>query len=129
MFSNECLGELSYEGTTAAVFLAGLVLSFLVDYLGVRFLLWRQRKNGISDAEVAPVAAASTTATMTDDKSATPTTTSTAHRTDKAIGHVDVHSAADAKLNVLVLEAGIIFHSLRTSCPFPSDSAFSAHPS
>ncbi|KAK0613564.1 hypothetical protein B0T14DRAFT_569595 [Immersiella caudata] len=38
MFSNECLGELTYEATAAAVAMAGLFLSFLVEYLGHRFV-------------------------------------------------------------------------------------------
>ena len=45
MFGNSCLGELKYEGTTAAIFLAGLFLSFLIDYLGARFVAWRQARN------------------------------------------------------------------------------------
>jgi zinc transporter 1/2/3 len=45
MFGNECLGELQYEGTTAAIFMAGLFLSFLADYVGARFVQWRQKKD------------------------------------------------------------------------------------
>jgi solute carrier family 39 (zinc transporter), member 1/2/3 len=39
MFGNECLGELTYEATAAAVAMAGIFLSFLVEYLGHRFVL------------------------------------------------------------------------------------------
>lgn len=62
MFSNSCLGELQYEGTMAAIFMAGLFLSFLVDYLGARFVQWRQNKRNGSSTEM-PAAAG-------DDKSA-----------------------------------------------------------
>jgi zinc transporter 1/2/3 len=115
MFGNECLGELDYEGTTAAIFLAGLFLSFLVDYLGVRFVLWRQGKRGGTDTEV--------NQTETHDaKSSAPSTpdnvlTHVDDHDSHGHSHVRMHSAAEEKLNVLVLEAGIIFHSLRKN-PF-----------
>lgn len=109
MFANECLGELKYEGTTAAVFMAGLFLSFLVDYIGARFILWRQsKKDPISDTEER---SAST------DKSKAPSVTP--NNTDAVGNHAPhihrtahVHGTADEKLGVIVLEAGIIFHSL-----------------
>ena len=108
MFGNECLGELSYEGTTAAIFLAGLFLSFLVDYLGARFVVWRQSKRSSSDTEEPNM-------TSHDNKS------SAAGTPDNTLSHghshgipMHMHSAAEEKLNVLVLESGIIFHSLRT---------------
>jgi zinc transporter 1/2/3 len=107
MFSNECLGELPYEGTTAAIFMAGLFLSFLIDYISKRFLLWRQGKRSGQDAEA-------TTPPASDAKTASPAN-SAVIPSDKHAEHVDLHSDADAKINVLVLEAGIIFHSLRTS--------------
>ncbi|KAI1339352.1 Zip-domain-containing protein [Xylariaceae sp. FL0016] len=36
MFTNECLGELEYEATTAAVVMAGIVLAFVVEYTSHR---------------------------------------------------------------------------------------------
>jgi zinc transporter 1/2/3 len=106
MFSNECLGELPYEGTTAAIFMAGLFLSFLIDYISKRFLLWRQGKRTGLDAEA--------TTLPSDAKTASPAN-SAVIPSDRHAEHVDLHSDVDAKTNVLVLEAGIIFHSLRTS--------------
>jgi zinc transporter 1/2/3 len=44
MFGSECLGELQYEATTAAIVMAGLFLSFLVEYLGYRFVKRQARK-------------------------------------------------------------------------------------
>ncbi|EQL00753.1 Zinc/iron permease [Ophiocordyceps sinensis CO18] len=38
MFGNKCLGELGYEGTTSAILMAGLFLSFLVEYIGHRIV-------------------------------------------------------------------------------------------
>ncbi|KAL5384453.1 hypothetical protein DPSP01_005252 [Paraphaeosphaeria sporulosa] len=105
MFSNECIGELPYEATTASIFMGGLFLSFLVDYISKRFLLWRQSKRGgeqDTEATAAPTA---------DAKTASPANSAVipAHGHSE---HVDLHGDADAKINVLVLEAGIIFHSL-----------------
>ena len=121
MFSSECLGELGYEATTAAIFLAGLFLSFLVDYLSKRFLLWRQAKHGGAgaDAEVAG-------ATDSDAKGVSPTNSAVMPPPTSGHAHAHEHaepsSPADAKLNVLVLETGIIFHSLRTS-PLPHSNS------
>ncbi|KAM0269058.1 hypothetical protein ACHAQH_009836 [Verticillium albo-atrum] len=36
MFANPCLGSLKFEGTTSAVVMAGIFLSFLVEYIGQR---------------------------------------------------------------------------------------------
>ncbi|KAI0001536.1 Zip-domain-containing protein [Xylariaceae sp. FL0662B] len=42
MFTNECLGELGYEATTAAIVMAGLFLAFIVEYASHRLAhkLW-----------------------------------------------------------------------------------------
>lgn len=103
MFGNDCLGELQYEGTTAAVFLAGLFLSFLVDYLGARIVLRRQGRSIPPDTE-SPAPA--------NPESKSPTApVSTSSHSDTG-DHIHVHGSGDDKLNVMVLEAGIIFHSL-----------------
>ncbi|KAG5928719.1 hypothetical protein E4U42_000083 [Claviceps africana] len=43
MFANKCLGNLAYEGTPAAILMAGIFLSFLVEYLGQRIVLARKK--------------------------------------------------------------------------------------
>jgi zinc transporter 1/2/3 len=111
MFSNSCLGELQYEGTTAAIFMAGLILSFLVDYLGARFVQWRQNKHVDSSAEI-PAATG-------DSKSAGSATASQDSDVVQSHGHGHTHGAVreatpmEEKINVMNLEAGIIFHSIR----------------
>lgn len=72
MFNNECLTGNEFEATTSAIVMAGIILSFLVDYLGHRFT-----KSYATSAR-------------------TP--------------------ANEDLVNVLVLEAGIIFHSLCKCC-------------
>lgn len=80
MFGNSCLGELKYEATTSAVAMAGLFLSWLVDYVSHR---------------LAKHHAATKSANM-------------AHYNDDIV-------------NVLILEAGIIFHSI---CMSPQACAY-----
>lgn len=71
MFGNECLGELEYEATTSAIVMAGLFLSFLVVFLGKRFVMGKAAANPTS------------------------------------VSHLSVET-----VTVLVLECGIIFHSI-----------------
>ncbi|THC94470.1 hypothetical protein EYZ11_006035 [Aspergillus tanneri] len=113
MFSNECLGELEYEATTSAIVMAGILLSFLTEYIGHRILLARAHRNCIAQDSA----------------------TETGSQNQK---HVDVHvqthapqpapamalahlghshgphdpTQANTKLSVLVMEAGVIFHSV-----------------
>lgn len=80
MFNNKCLGDLGYEGTTAAILMAGIFLSFLIEYIGQRIVLART----------------------------------------KATSHLSREQQAQALLSnevvsILVMEAGILFHSLRKS--------------
>ncbi len=83
MFQNECLGELAYESTASAILMAGLFLSFLVEYAGNRFIQWHESKPRADHVESA--------------------------------GHAHAHSSAARTdmVNITVLEAGVIFHSLR----------------
>ncbi|KAF2846709.1 Zip-domain-containing protein [Plenodomus tracheiphilus IPT5] len=112
MFGSECLGELQYEGVTAAIFMAGLFLSFFVDYLGARFVQWRQNKRVASSAEVA--------ASGVDTKSATRSTPSPteehdfnrSHGLPHAHGPMREATPMEEKINVMNLEAGIVFHSI-----------------
>jgi len=82
MFQNECLGELAYESTASAILMAGLFLSFLVEYLGNRLIQWHESKARVGNVE--------------------------------ADGHAHAGPAARTDMvNIAVLEAGVIFHSLR----------------
>ncbi|KAH6886234.1 ZIP zinc transporter-domain-containing protein [Thelonectria olida] len=55
MFGNECLGELKYEATTAAIVMAGLFISFLIEFFVTRAMRWQAKKKSESDeAEVEP---------------------------------------------------------------------------
>lgn len=71
MFANECLGRLEYEGVTSAIVMAGIFLSFAVEYVGKRIVL---------------------------------------ARATRAPGRVS--RLSPETVTVLVLECGIIFHSI-----------------
>ncbi|KAJ4323814.1 high-affinity Zn(2+) transporter zrt1 [Fusarium piperis] len=49
MFGNECLGELLYEATTAAIVMAGLFISFLIEYFVNRVMRWQENKENKSE--------------------------------------------------------------------------------
>ncbi|CAM1503806.1 Fc.00g013970.m01.CDS01 [Cosmosporella sp. VM-42] len=76
MFGNECLGELEYEATTSSILMAGLFLSFLVEYGGQRLI-----------------------SAKTKSAAAGPVEKSNAFLSAEVV-------------SILVMEAGIIFHSL-----------------
>ncbi|CVK86518.1 related to zinc transporter [Fusarium mangiferae] len=81
MLGNECVGDLQYEGTTAAIVMAGLFISFLVELCAVRALRRQStEKTDIDSASLSP----------------------------KAMEKAEM-------ANISIMEAGIIFHSLRTS--------------
>jgi zinc transporter 1/2/3 len=111
MFGNECLGELTYEGTTAAIFMAGLFLSFLIDYLGARFVQWRQNKRIDSSAEepsaVRDKSTGASTSTTPDNEF------NRSHGLPHAHGPMRIATPMEEKINLMNLEAGIIFHSIR----------------
>ena len=92
MFGNECLGELGYEGITAAILMAGLFISFLIEYIAQR--------------------AIKTHATKAEGE-------------EFAMSAKDIAKAEFA--NISIMEAGIIFHSLRKHMPslFYMSSLFS----
>jgi zinc transporter 1/2/3 len=99
MFTNECIGELGYEATTSAIVMAGIFLAFLLEYVGHRIIVARGNKDCTADTPEAPL------------KNASPPQFTLAH-----LGHS--HGAAldptkpDTKFSVLVMEAGVLFHSI-----------------
>lgn len=87
MFGNSCLTGIKYEGTTSAIVMAGIFISFLIEYIVHRMMRWQASKKS-----------------ETDDTFMSPQAVANAEMT-----------------NITIMEAGIIFHSLRKSSvpPFP----------
>lgn len=100
MFGSECLGRLSYEATTSAIVMAGLFLSFLIEYISRRLLV--HYNNRSTDASQS-----SSVDRALPTKQPMPQTAKVNHHEH----HGEV-SASNNKISVIILEAGIIFHSL-----------------
>lgn len=104
MFTNECLGELNYEGTTSAIVMAGIFLAFLFEFIGHRIIVAREKKTPASCTDSSGCQEESR-----KDGSQSPQNPTIAH-----LGHshgVDPTKPAN-KFSVLVMEAGILFHSI-----------------
>jgi len=100
MFSNPCLGELEYEATTAAILMAGLSISFLVEYFAHRLAASRNMESGHLHSH-SVMGGDKELATTPSPDGSTPASSLNEHQKNKS----------DA-LNALVLESGILFHSL-----------------
>lgn len=94
MFNNECLGELDYEATTAAIFMAGMFLTFVLEYTLKRISNQMKKSELVSH----PVA---------DSKSHNGIVTSASLRNAST-----VPTRQHATAGILVLEAGMVVHSL-----------------
>ncbi|KAJ5389740.1 uncharacterized protein N7496_000808 [Penicillium cataractarum] len=106
MFTNECLGELDYEATTSAVVMAGIFLAFLFEYIGHRVTTARAAKAGTSPSEPSSSQESSRKEDVPPHQQVT-----LAH-----VGHthgppLDLTKPI-TKFSVLVMEAGILFHSI-----------------
>ncbi|KAM5472050.1 high-affinity Zn(2+) transporter zrt1 [Microsporum ferrugineum] len=105
MFGNECLGVLQYEATAASIFMAGLFITFLIEYFGNRIASSRGKKHPDVD-DVEPSAASSQHGTELGSK---PVLDSAIANLGHKHGCSDV---PDDKLSVFLMEAGIVFHSV-----------------
>jgi zinc transporter 1/2/3 len=105
MFGNECLGELKYEATATLITMAGAFLSFLVDYTSNRLAHWRRSKYTVTEIDNSTPG---TPDEAKDTKSSSPLAATSHHQHRN---NAFATSASDA-VSVIVLEAGIIFHSL-----------------
>ncbi|KAK6004467.1 hypothetical protein QM012_008329 [Aureobasidium pullulans] len=103
MFANHCLGGLKYEATTAAIVMAGIILSFVPEYVGARIFLWRLSKHTTS--------ASPTPEQGRDSKGVDANESPVSHHLIHS-GDAHAQSPALQKLKVNIMEAGIIFHSL-----------------
>lgn len=113
MFTNECLGELEYEATTSAVVMAGIFLAFLLEFIGHRIVVARNSKN--SDVESTPSESqhSSQQASQKGDYNHSHEQQQHQNTTLACLGHSHgSDSGPSNKFSVLVMEAGILFHSI-----------------
>ena len=99
MFTNDCIGTLEYEATTTSIILAGIFLSFLVEYVGHRIVCSRRPKTPPSDME------------PEHQNGHDHNHTSMLAQLGHSHGPEDPTSP-DTKVSVPVMEAGIVFHSV-----------------
>nr|ALH21135.1 Zip family zinc transporter [Exophiala pisciphila] len=122
MFNNQCLGSLEYEGTTSAIVMGGIILAFLFEYIGHRLILARgtphehERSAGSEET--------TTTAELAKEEGEDPTKNavtgppSAAYKSNNLtnLGHNHGNpldpANPNSKLSVIVMEAGILFHSV-----------------
>ncbi|KAL9635146.1 MAG: hypothetical protein Q9204_002728, partial [Flavoplaca sp. TL-2023a] len=99
MFKNPCLGPLKYESTTTAIVMAGAFLTFLLQYSSFR-LTDARSKTVLSKSDSQHAESINGDTSVKSSQSPAPTALHN-HRMPKL----------DDPLSVLILEAGIIFHS------------------
>lgn len=110
MLTNECIHYVAeYEGTAAAIMMAGIFIAFLIEYLGSRILFWKNDRHapavtsdGSTDHNVGGESIESGKATPNN-------TLTTLAGCGNSLSHVN---PGQEKLAVTVMETGIIFHSL-----------------
>ena len=105
MFTNDCLGELAYESTTSAVVMAGIFLSFLVEYIGHRVILAR----GSKTPTTTPESPNPNLDSKAEERQPGIQTTGLANLSHS---HGPDPTDPNTKFSVLVMEAGVIFHSI-----------------
>lgn len=108
MFENDCLGDLDYESTTGAIVMTGIIISFVVDYLAHRFVGWRRSKSGADSLPTAAREDSTDTGfgTMVEDRNKMD------ESDEPTIGRRSLKGGNSTKLDVIVLEIGIVFHSI-----------------
>lgn len=104
-FNNDCIEGIEYEATAGAIMIAGLFITFIIEYIAHR---WIDRKRHMferpSNAE--PVAQ--------KDSADANLSESSSHSEENFM-------SKSLTLNTAVMEAGIIFHSIRKPYPFDFD--------
>lgn len=122
MFNNQCLGSLGYEGTTSAIVMGGIILAFLFEYIGHRIILARG-----SPSEHASTSGSKETTRSTEfgkdevenpgrDAVAGPPVPEYKSNNLTNLGHNHGNpldpANPNSKLSVMIMEAGILFHSI-----------------
>ncbi|KAF1812479.1 Zip-domain-containing protein [Eremomyces bilateralis CBS 781.70] len=103
-FLNPCLGELSFESTATVIAMAGVFISFLVDYAGLRYLSSRAKHGTSTDIYPSRILAPLQQRDMKSPR---------AIERDLAIWDQEgIAQHEKEKLHVMIMEAGMIFHSI-----------------
>lgn len=123
LFASECLGHLQYEGVVAAFIMAGIFLSFLVEYAGWRLVARRADNAQLSEtSSTSSVKEASGKQAAKIDEGEIGVVSDKTH----APGAATRGQRKFDLISVLVMEAGILFHSvfIGITCIVTPDSGF-----
>lgn len=111
MWTNKCMKELSYESTGSAITMAGIFLAFLIEYAGNRAVHWRG--NRLSKANAGGQLEKNNSVDVSENDSANLDKNAT------TVSNTQVHNHHEHgllmpkdKVSVLMMEMGIIFHSI-----------------
>ncbi|KAG0640279.1 Zinc/iron permease [Tuber brumale] len=100
LFGSECVGDLGYESTATGIAMAGAFLSFLLEYLGARFIARRRCRYSVGTSPATSVV---------DPKDLE----GVAIAAPAGREHSGVTgNGKEDKLSVAVMEMGIMFHSI-----------------
>lgn len=114
MFNNKCLGHMSYEATAPAIALAATLVTFLFDYLGSRSAHARlQRRH----SETNSLSASDSPSPRDGDREklgdrADNSDGELHHGGHTCVSHSEAIFREEQDWQVVLLEAGIIFHSI-----------------
>lgn len=106
MFQNECVGEMSYEATAPAISMAAAMITFILDFVGSRIAHKKYSGHALESPSI-------------NDSGESGSNVEKGPRDADHPAHHDSHGhnfdaalAAEQNHQVLLLEAGIIFHSI-----------------
>ncbi|KAI6790794.1 Zip-domain-containing protein [Hortaea werneckii] len=111
LFNNDCLTGVNYEATTAAILIAGLFVAFVAEYLVHRLV---GGNGGHHNHGVAPRSSAAGHSHKGEAEDGVDTTraNSPSSSDEEALNPADKPSSRELTSSVLVMECGIIFHSI-----------------
>ena len=97
MWGNSCI-SLIYEATATSITMAGIFITFFIEYLGNRIVKWRASKNKISDT--------------IDEEGIEKFEKDEVSPSSSLLSQVHGSISPNGKMSVMLLEAGILFHSI-----------------
>lgn len=106
MWGNDCMGELQYESTGTAITMAGIFLAFLIEYIGHRAVQWRSNSLKSND-KLEHNSSLPNSEVDSTEKATAKATNSEVHN-----HHEHALLMPKDKVSVLMMEMGIVFHSI-----------------
>ncbi|GAB1743923.1 hypothetical protein NU219Hw_g969t2 [Hortaea werneckii] len=108
LFNNDCLTGVTYEATTAAILIAGLFVAFVAEYLVHRLVGGNggHHHHGVTPRSVGGANKGEVEGEGADTRANSPSSD------EEALNSTEKMSTRELTSSVLVMECGIIFHSI-----------------